>query len=65
MSRMTYKIYLLGTYFMSAINIAWSFERIKSVIIFVATIILLFIQIKLHYKRLKKEEEEEEKGKKN
>ena len=60
MSKVTQEIYLTCTYGLAFFNIVIDFELIKSVIIFIATMILLIIQIKLHLKRLRKEDENEE-----
>lgn len=56
MSKITEKIYLFGTYMIATMNFVLSFEFIKGLIIFIATMILLIIQIRIHWRRLKKEE---------
>lgn len=60
MSKVADKIMLIGTYMCAIFNLTWDFELIKSIIIFIATMALLIIQIKVHLKRLKKENEKED-----
>lgn len=62
MSKIADKIYLFGTYLVAVSNIVLTFDFIKSVIIFIATMVLLIVQIKLHLKRLRKENENDEKN---
>lgn len=57
MSKIADKIYLAGTYLVAFFNMVWTFELVKSIIIFVATMFLLLIQIRLHLRRLRKEDE--------
>lgn len=60
MSKITDKIYLFGTYMIATMNFVLSFEFIKGLVIFLATMILLIIQIRIHWIRLKKEEDKEQ-----
>lgn len=60
MSKITEKIYLFGTYMIATMNFVLSFEFIKGLVIFLATMILLIIQIRIHWIRLKKEEDKEQ-----
>ena len=56
MSKALQDLYIYCTYSLALLNIVWDFEFVKSVIIFLATMVLLIIQIKVHLKRLKKED---------
>jgi hypothetical protein len=56
MSKIVDRIYLAGTYLVALFNMVITFELIKSIIIFLATMFLLVIQIKIHLKRLRKED---------
>lgn len=56
MSKIADKIYLFGTYLVAFFNLVLTFEFVKGLIIFIATMTLLIIQIRIHWRRLKKEE---------
>jgi hypothetical protein len=61
MSKLSDKIYLLGTYLVTSLNIALDFETSKSIILFVGAMVLLFLQIRLHVIRIRKESVSNEK----
>jgi hypothetical protein len=49
------KIFSLATYSLTAASIAVDFESFKSYILFAGALILLFMQIYLHWIKIKKE----------
>ena len=55
MSKITETIYLLGTYLVAGFSLFLNFESIKNIIVFVLTVVLICIQIKIHVKKLKRE----------
>lgn len=59
MSKLSEKIYLIGTYFVTSINLVTDFETIKSVVLFIGAIVLLSLQIRLHVIRIRKEKEKD------
>ena len=66
MTKATEYLSLIGTFSMAAVNIFGTFEIVKSVIIFLLTVVLFGIQFKIHLKRLKREnEKDKENSKKN
>lgn len=57
MSKLTEKLYALGAYFLTGINIAWDFESVKSVVLFIGALTLLVLQIRLHLIRIEQEKD--------
>lgn len=52
MSKITQTLTTSMTYIMSIFSMSITFENIKNVVIFIFTLLLLIIQIKLHLNRL-------------